>query len=224
MVVSKSALKVSALSKHDKSIPGLDSISIENDGTVVAGARNIFVAVQGVEEKVTKNIPISDSGPSEAVISSEFARKVCDSIENDKVFKGKLEFADVRVVDDKVEFTLHDGRRESIVRGAKSGEEWVPWRSVFHNAGQPYPQVAILNRARLKVLLDVLDKIAPESGDETPVYLQFTDAHNIVLRAKNYNTGQRVLGIMTNYFGKFPEDSEWEKEILRKPKRKPRVK
>jgi len=223
MILSKSALQSCSLSKRDQSVPGLDNIRIESDGTVISAARNIVLAIEGVSDELTKNIPIDNSGPVTTTISSDFARKVCDSIENDKVFKGKLEYTDISVSESKVAFVLHDGRRESTVRGNNTGDSWLPWRTIFRNAGKPLPQTAILNRARLKLLLDVLDKVSPESGDETPVYLEFTENFNILLRAKNYKTWQHVLGIMTNYQGKFPTYTDWEKSILTKPRRRPRV-
>lgn len=213
MILSKASLQISALSKRDTAIPGLDCISIEPDGTAVAASKNVVLAISPPVEDAITNIPVEDTGRNSGVIHQDLVKKVITAIGSDSAFGGRLEYCDMSGDGSRVIFSVHDGRNPGTIRGRKEHDGWVPWKKIFSGRHGDGKQV-ILNRSRLKILLDVLDKIAPENGGETPVYLEFTTEGDVLLRAKNYITGQRILGVMTNYKGKWQEDTEWERRIL----------
>jgi hypothetical protein len=191
----------------------LDNIRIESDGTVVSASRNIFIAVSPVDPEAKKNLPLNETPKCAATIPSELVNKVIQAIGTDNSFGGRLEFADIQNHSGKIEFTIKDDKNKTVtISGDEAKGSWVPWRDMIrHNGGTT--GTFILNRQRLQSLLAVLDRVVPAKGSETPVYLEFTSDNNVIVRGKNYITGQYVYGVMLSYKGEWLARTEWEDNI-----------
>jgi hypothetical protein len=199
-------------------IPMLDNIKIESDGTVVSASRNIIIAISPVAPEAKKNLPIEESPQCSATIPSELANKVIQAIGNDTSFGGRLEYADISKENGKVLFTVKDEHNKTVrIEGDEARGTWVPWRD-YTSGYESVTGTFILHRQRLQMLLSILDKVIPAKGSETPVYLEFTKDNNVIVRGKNYITGQYVYGIMMSYKGEWLAQSEWEDGIRSKAK------
>lgn len=236
MIISKAALGVAVVAAKDSAVPMLGYVRFETDGSIIAAARNMIVVVGPVPEEVRKEVPLyRRETPVSAgfCITGETVKKVSTAIGVDKLFGGRLEFADVTAPDSQGRciFTLHDGRREQKIEArARIEKEWVPWRDIVKEAlsGRRGTlavegERTILNRVRLRMMLDVIDKAAPDrGGGESPAYLEFTGKDDIIVRSVNYVTGQRVIGVMTSYkggVGVWLKESDWERRLYAVAKR-----
>jgi hypothetical protein len=221
MIFSKASLQVIGISKKDLNVPMLDCIRLEKNGTVVGVAKNVIVAVEGLSEKIVHNVPLSSEGGSGCTISAETIKHILSSIK-DVAFGGILEYVNVKVEGNKVAFEYRDGKRSSAVTASSYPGKWVKWKEMFKSAFMKKQEVkVILNRSRLKMLLDLLDKTAPDNGGESAVYLEFTTDNNLVLRAKNYVTGQWTYAVMTSYkmgLDIWPQETEFERDIKKSGK------
>ena len=223
MIVSKSSLLAVQVTAKDKDIPALDNVRLEADGTMVGAAGNVVVAVSPVNPKVAAQVPLDDSGPGAATISAETVRKALKLLTADKTFGGLLEHCDIDVDDDNALFTFTDGKRKHTMKGRLYPYDYIPWRAIIEQAlGSKEPTRVILNRARLRLLLETVEKICPDSTGQHPVYLEFTDYGDVICRARNPVTGQRVVATMKNYaFGSsaWLKEDEWEERLAGKKKK-----
>ena len=234
MIVSKASLQLSALAKKDTTVPQLENIKVESDGTVVAANRNTVIAMSPVPDEAKRNLPTRESEPCEGMIPRDLAQRAMTAIGRDRMFGGRLEFADVSKERGDIKFKVVDEKNKTAtLEDEEPRGEWVPWRQIITEHGKTIGTF-ILNRSRLHILLDILDRAAPDSGGETPVYLEFTEDNYLVIRARNYITGQDVFGVMMSYKGAQLEQSEWEegiragktistRERRREPRRTPRT-
>jgi hypothetical protein len=217
MIVSKSSLLSVLVTAKDKDIPALDNIRLEADGTVIGAAGNVVLAVSPVHEKVAAQVPLDDSGPGEATIAADTVRKALKLLQADKTFGGLLEHCDIAVHDDEAVFTFTDGKRKHTMNGRLYRHAYIPWEKILETAmHSKEPTRVVLNRARLRLLLDTIEKICPDSTGQNPVYIEFTSLGDIICRARNAVTGQRVLATMKNYsFGKsaWLSEDEWERRL-----------
>jgi hypothetical protein len=209
MILSKSALQIVVLCKKEAAIPILDNVRIEIDGTVISSARNIILAVS----PVSVDTPFKSEGEGvECTLTSDTIKKVVSAIGVDTVFGGKLEFTNITKENDTITFEVRDGKRISHVAGRTYDGPWVRWKEIVDKAlNKEVVGRVVLNRARMKLLLDALEKAAPDKDGESPIYMEFTK-DDVIFRAFNYKNGQQVLGVVGMYGspGKWPERTKWE--------------
>jgi hypothetical protein len=224
MILSKSSLLISSLARKDASIPGLDCIRLEKDGTAIAASKNIVLAIEGVNTEATKNLPFENTAPLEVTITTETAQRIASAIGSDSTFGGRLEYTDVYDKGVKLCFNVCDDKnRKSTIEGTKVHYPWINWRAIFRHGARRDNKKVIINRARLDILLSVLKQIAPDKGGESPLYIEFTEDNYLIVRSVNYVTGQRIIAIVTNYFGTWPEYNAWELSIVKPLSRTPRT-
>jgi hypothetical protein len=94
------------------------------------------------------------------------------------------------------------------------------YRHAFQKANEAASRVrVVLNRKRLISLLEALDRICPDSSGEFPVFLEFTNAGDVLMKAQGHH-GQRVLGFMKAYQGgegAWMEPDAWERGMMNDP-------
>jgi len=223
LIVSKSSLLAVQVTAKDKDIPALDNVRLEPDGTMVGAAGNVVVAVSPVNPKVAAQVPLEDSGPGAATISAETVRKALKLLTADKTFGGLLEHCDIDVQEDNAHFTFTDGKRRHTMKGRLYPHKYIPWEVIIEKALTSRESTrVILNRTRLRLLLDTVEKICPDSTGQHPVYIEFTSYGDVVCRARNPITGQRVVATMKNYaFGSaaWLKEDEWEQRLAGKAKK-----
>ena len=227
MIISKSSLQVLLVTKNDK-IPVLNNIHIREDGTTIGSNGKTILAVSpvGAEARNTLKDHIGDDPLSSAItVAEETAKDVLKNIPKDTQFKGLLEHCNVKIdpeSDRGVEFTMTDGKRPKVIKGKRWMRDYIQYEEVFARVAATRKEMKIvLNRRRLMSLLDAIDKACPDSTGNSPVYIEFSDQNDIVVRSVNYANGQRVMGVMQSYKGiegQWLEEGEWERSLCGKDK------
>jgi len=227
MIISKSSLQVLLVTKNDK-IPVLNNIHIREDGTTIGSNGKTILAVSpvGAEVRNTLKDRIGDDPLSSAItVAEETAKDVLKNIPKDTQFKGLLEHCNVKIdpeSDRGVEFTMTDGKRPKVIKGKRWMRDYIQFEDVFKRVAATRKEVKIvLNRRRLMSLLDAIDKACPDSTGNSPVYIEFSDQNDIIVRCVNYVNGQKVMGVMQSYKGiegQWLEEGEWERSLCGKGK------
>lgn len=233
MILSKQNLLIAGIAKNDKAIPVLGNIHITSDGTTIASDSKILIAVSPVTEEMKENIPLEEVGKKEScTIALDTVNEILKNLPKDTLFKGLLEHANLNK--ESKRFVIHDGKQTKTLGIKFYHRPYINFKKIFGSIGNKilrgktsYSKRIVLNRKRLKDLLDVIDKVCPDTTGQSPIYLDFTEDNNILIRGVNYKTKQRVLALMSSYKGiegKFLEPDIWEENLCRKkiaiPKRK----
>lgn len=221
MIVTKSSLLAVGIVKRDKDLPKLDNVLFEPDGTVIACARNIVFAVSPPDLVKVRDAPVNGSGSLDApvIVPANYVRAVVKEVKTDKTFGGLLEYVNLRLVHEATEPTamfswIHDGTPQYLSADLYGGA-YIPYRKILSRSLSNLRMTPIrvkMNRARLKTLCDTFDKVAP-NDTEAPVYIEFSIDGDMIMRAVNVKTNQRVVAVMTHYTergGDWLSYDEWE--------------
>ncbi len=230
MILSKANLMAVTIASDDKTVPMLNNLRIESDGTTIAANGRCVLVVSPVPEEVRKGLGyMEDSGPvGDVTIAADTVKEVLRNMPKDTKFGGLLEYTDMAQGPKGITFRLRDGMRDRSIGAKVYARNYFDYRQPFAKASEEGARVRIvLNRKRLISLLTALDKICPDTSGESPVFMEIAMGDDIILKAEG-NNGQRVLGFMKTYQGGEGDwmlDNDWEKGILypRKPieKRRP---
>jgi hypothetical protein len=226
MILSRAALMATeAVAAVDK--PELVYFSL---GCCYAVNRKAAVMVSAPFTGRLQSVPLKDSGMCACSVRAESLRAVVKHMPKDTLFKGLLEYADIKVDGSMGYWTMTDGKRthttscavdrydEKLIDELRStwGNRWV--------MGTPAP-VSAVNLKRLLLLLNAFTLAGCALTGEEPLWIKVSDDGSILFRAQNYQTGQRVIGMTTGYDvdeGKEEVISEWESGVIggRRPLRK----
>ena len=230
MIVSKANLQVVHATKVDKNIPALDNVHIAEDGSTVGVGGKMMLAVSPVQKEVKKKLAnvLNESGGGNVSVSSETVRTVMRAIPTDKQFHGLLEHCNVEPLEGgEARVTMTDGKRRRNITGKLYPRDFLPWRKLMREASKVGEQGdslrLVLNLKRLLLLLQTIEKVAPDTSGDNPVWIEFTDNGYIIIRAVNMINGQRCVGVMSPYEGvegKWLENGDWERSFLEDPPKK----
>lgn len=214
MIISKASLEVRRIAALDREV----YVQFEPSGRTVAMNKKSAVVVGRVPAEVQKSIPLPKTELDRPVtMGLEHLTQVAKAIGKDTVFGGLLENASVTFDKggDEVVFTVTDGKHEKTIRGRDVGRRfdtkaildsmreqlgWAEAAEAVHGAEGGGERIFAINRKRLMVLLDVVDKAFPDTSGESPVWL-VTGRDNILLLGFDYRTGQPMGGMMKVYKG-----------------------
>jgi len=222
MIVSKNALQVVNLTAPDKQVPLLDTVHIREDGGIVAANRDVVILVSPVKEEVKGAYPLKSRETEEVTISSDSIRDIIKYIGVDKRFGGLLDNCDIVKKGEKVEVMCYDGQRTKVFEG-KCYPEYFEYMQLLTRVCEDSNNIrVVLNVKRLKALIDTIDKVCMDRGDFAPIFFEFTNSGDILIRAVDAKIGTRVMAVIRSLPGsKFLDYSAWEKQFL---KRKPEAK
>lgn len=219
MIVSKAALQAATLCAADKDVPALSMIQIEPDGTVVAANGKAIIAVSPIMAKIREAVPLPDKDRMDegVVLGLDTVRDLVKQIGKDTQFKGLLDHVSLRLVEPGkpgIVATTTDGKRRTettIRRIRETGIDWLPkLREAF---GEPMALGGggkwVVNRLRLRSVVDTLDRVCPYSGDFSPVFWTFFQSGTAIVRTENELTGQRAVVILSGIAGEQIEDGDW---------------
>jgi len=220
MIISKQNLLPVALTKPDKNIPVLDCLRIENDGSSIGGNGKSFIVVSPVPENLKVKVgKIYGNEKSESVtVTSETVKEVLKNIPSDSKYGGLLEHTEVISKEgNAVDFVLYDGARKRNISGKVNPALYPPYRKLFQRALDNKKSIQlVVNSKRFLPLIETLIKCSNDSGDFSPMYIEFTEENDIVIRMINPKTEQRCIGIMWSNKGpeaKWLEESTFEKGL-----------
>jgi hypothetical protein len=156
--------------------------------------------------------------------SSAFANKLNKNMPKDKVLGGILEHCDIESIGPNVKATFHDGESPFAIRGKKYKGVFAPFRKLLRRilSKKKESMKVIVNRSRLKLLLETIDKICSSNTQEV-IFIEFTDENDLILRAVNSVTNQRILATMKSY--RYNEKDwlkhdRWEQKLTGENKKK----
>jgi len=235
MIVSKSNLQVVNVTKLDKNIPALDNVHLAEDGSTVAIGGKMALVVSPVDDKAKKKIEnvIEDEGAGGITISSDTVKQIIKDMPADRKFGGLLEHCNIKKLGNgtDVRVTTTDGKRKRSIVGKLFDKDFLPYRELFKvaieksNSGDS--KRIVLNLKRLLILLQTIEKVAPDTSGDNPIWIEFTDNDYVIIRGVNMITGQRCVGVMNSYKnteGKWLEVNEWERSFLYSKKLKKKLK
>ena len=237
MIVSKANLQVVHTTKVDKAIPAIDNVHIAGDGSTVGVGGKMMLVVSPVSEEIKlklKNV-VAEKGAGGISVSSDTVRSILKSIPPDRQFKGLLEHCNIEPTEGgEALITMSDGKRKKHITGKLYPRGFLPWETMMKDAMQSCEDNGksvkegnnaiggnmrlVLNLKRLTLLLTTIEKVAPDTSGDNPVWIEFTKSNYIVIRGLNMITGQRVVGVMSPYEGaegKWLELDEWEKTFVK---------
>lgn len=232
MILSKANLSAVTIAADDKTVPMLNNLHVAADGTTVAANGRCIIAVSPVPSEVASTLGYMENSGShgDLTIAADTIKEVLRNMPRDAKFDGLLEFTDLAKGEKGVTFRLRDGMRDRSIGAKLFTRSYFEYRKAFQKAAESGARVrVVLNRKRLISLLTAIDKVAPDSSGESPVYMEITMGDDIVLKAEGDN-GQRVLGFMKAYQGgegNWLLDNAWEQgmkgrgEVAQVVKRKP---
>lgn len=240
MIVSKQNLLVVHTTKADSAIPALDNVHIAADGSTVGVGGKMLLAVSPVNEKVKDKLQniLEEHGAGDITISSETVKSILKRFGMaDKKFDGMLDHCNIETINEReCRVTQTDGKRRDRFTGKVYRREYVNYKSVLRTAMESVTgsnnlvcehcgkemdvdksKKIVLNLKRLLLLLQTIEKIAPDSSGDSPVWIEFTESDYIVIRGINMVNGQRVVGIMspfTGVEGKWLDPNDWELSLI----------
>ena len=232
MIISKQNLLVVHTTKVDSAIPALDNVHIARDGSTIGVGGKMLLAVSPVDEKVKEKLAniLPEEGEGDITISSETVRGILKRFGTaDKKYDGLLDHCNIeKTSEGDCRVTQTDGKRRDRFTGKVYRREFVPYKKVIQPAmqnvtgkGKTESKKIVLNLKRLLLLLQTVEKIAPDSSGDSPVWIEFTDNDYIVVRGINMVNGQRTIGIMSSYSGvegKWLEPNDWELSLAKDEK------
>lgn len=236
MIVSKANLQAVHTTKVDKNIPAIDNVHVAEDGSTIGIGGKMMLAVGPVKDEVKRKLKnvLPEKGEGGLTINSDTIRDIIKNIPADKQFYGLREHCNVERDGDEVLVTMTDGKRKKRTRGRLFPREFLPYKSLVKKAMETSDSGRsvriVLNLKRLILLLQTIERAAPDTTGENPVWIEFTDKNYIIIRGLNMINGQRCVAIMSPYEGtegKWLELDEWERSFLDEPKvkhKKPIVK
>jgi hypothetical protein len=230
MILSKIALQLVALTGKNKSAPVFDYICIEPDGTVVATNGRVLSLVSPVADTIKAKVPLTKKDNADCfgeriLLTSEAVRTILKAIPKDTQFKGLLEHCSIWLDSEgstTVKVQVTDGRRTSDLTLRRINSEYITYEKVLKEASESRLMVGtdniqcVLNRKRMSLLVDALDKVCPYDGEFSPIYWEFTKRGHVIVRAQNELTKQRMFSVFGKaewQDGEWVEWDEWEKHI-----------
>lgn len=229
MILSKANLTAVVIAADDKTVPMLNNLHVEADGTTVAANGRCMLAVSPVPDEVRGGLGYMDDSGSlgDITIAADTVREVMRNMPRDAKFGGLLEYTDMARANKEggVVFRLRDGMRDRTIGAKIYSRSYFDYRAAFQKATEAGTRARlVLNRKRLISLLEAMDKICPDSSGESPVYIDITRDDDILIKTEGHH-GQRVIGFMKAYQGgegTWMEPNDWEKKMtMQAVKRKP---
>jgi len=191
------------------------------EGAAYALNRKAAIMLSPMTEERAKVTPLNNTGNFKFSVTAEAVRSIIKLIPADKLFKGLLECTDVSVNGSTAEWTVSDGRRNHLMKcncGTYDDRLISGLRKTWNRRweeGNP-AKISALNITRVAVLFDAMKYAGCASSGEEPVWLRCCDDGTVLLRAVNYGTQQRVLGMCAAYDaeeGQMPEWTQWERQL-----------
>ncbi len=216
MIISKANLQAIAAVRTDKGAANLNVLYLEKDGSTYCVSQTALIAVSPVGEETRKKVSyLNETNLEDTVIlNGETVNDILRNMPRDTLFQGLLEHCDV---DDNAKVTLTDGKQQKEIKGIKQKMIPMPYRNVLRKMlNNKQMARSVVNLVRLKVLLEAVEKACGDQSGELPIYIEFSQSNDIIIRVDHPRHPQRVVAIMTSYKGAESEwisQDKWEKSL-----------
>jgi hypothetical protein len=219
MYFSKGNLLVVDVVSSDMQQGIITGVHIDSDGSTVGtdgGTLLVVEPVAVVPGHFPDVGPLAPVGASGVTVDAEVVRQAIKNMPKDKVMQYA---AMTETVTGETEFTTVGKRKRQKVAGWPMSGAYPGWRNMVRDARELATRTRVaVNRRKLAALLKVMDAACPDSGGDNVAFLEVGgDNDMVVLRAKNYQTGQHAVGMMApvRTGGQWLANSDWEARIVR---------
>jgi hypothetical protein len=232
MLLSRANLSVIDIALKDSTDPVLHQMHVEPDGSTVASDGSVLMAVSPVTERPAAMPEFSGEANAQKTLAAEGFLGVLPNVVSQArrdMPRGALglELGFAALTGNQpgragVELTTTDLNRNLKVEGRKAKRRFPEWRGVLREGRQGpggTPQevrrVAVDRKALVR-LLRALDAAAPDPENVVFLEIPAGEGAGLVLRARNYQTGQSVVGLAMsiNTRGEWLPLSPWEEGIF----------
>lgn len=200
-------------------------LQFNSDGSALASNKKVFVALEGVSEAIREKLtvlPGGDLSQERISVTPETAREILKNVPKDRTYSGLLEHVDVAVgADDAVVVECTDGKRSRKLKFKQRGrysDQGAVLRHLYRVLDEGEFTLC-LNRKRLLLMLEAMDKAAEDTSGEAPVWIGISKRGDVALRGFDYKMGRAVLGYIHAYDPEEavqPEKSPWEQRFSEK--------
>lgn len=211
MRIHKSNLSSVDLVSADKTMPLLNNLRIEKDGTTAVCNREAVLVVSpygSVREKV------SDSFAG-VTVAAGTAQEVLKSLPRGTGYDELLDAVDVTREDDgRVVFRYSDGVRRRAIEAREFTQPYVRYKEIIRKRLSTKKSIKlVVNRKRMADVFKTLNKVAPDPSGEFPVFLEFSE-DAVIIRCIHPKTQQRIICVVNQaYTSKWMDENEWERSL-----------
>lgn len=214
MNLNKANLNVVSVVNVDKDMPLLNNVHVSADGSTVAANRRATIAVEG----------LSTPTGSSVTIAAETIKEVLKALPSDKRFGDLLDNVKLSCSSGAAVFVFNDGVRSRSIEARTYKHGFIDYRERFRRASTDSSYNVVINRKRLLSVLQALEKIAPDSSGEFPLFLEFTRTH-LLIRLQHPKTGQHIVcAIVLSEVDQWLERNKWEESLTGEDKTKTKTK
>lgn len=217
MIVSKSALQVVNATAEDNQIKVLDNVHIEEDGSVIASNRESVVVVTPIRSDIREKLPLKENDSEAVTISSDTIKELIRFIGVDKQYNGLLEHCDIVKEDENVKMTCYDSmKRPRVIQARAFPGAYFPYLELIKRIyAKKMPIQIKVNRVRFANLLMTIEKVCGDNSDFAPLYIEFSEDGDMIVRAESKRTGQKVIAVSRGLTNKnWLEPEAWEKKLI----------
>jgi len=212
MFLSKANLETIQAVRKDKSTPALYVMYMERKGSTVCVSQRAVMAVGPVKKEIREKLKfLSETEQTQDVVTLQGATidVVLKNMPSDTMFKGLLEHCDINEQGTAV---LSDGKMSKSIRGKVVKMKPMPYRELLRRAlVKKKVARSAVNLSRLRAMLDSIEKACGDKSGELPIFIEFSDQDDIIIRTEHPRFGQRIIGIMTALRGgTWLKEDEWE--------------
>ena len=205
MKIHKSALASAQVVRVDKDMPLLNNVHFTEDGDTVASNRRALIMCEGVDKDPDMEAVTVNAVTIQEVLKALPAER--------KRFGNLLDVVEMREEDGITFFEFSDGVRERKIEAKTYTHGYVKYKEILERVYARKGKGLVVNRARLGVVLKALEKIAPDTSGEFPLFIEFTD-EEMILRCVHPVTGKMIVCVMwLSTAEEWLEDSRWEKKV-----------
>ncbi len=220
--ITRASLAVAGAASTDKKEPAINRVHLAKDGTTVASNGAMILAVGPPDHTRMDAFPSTDHSepdlPADGVgISIQTVADIRRNLPTEK--RMALQQAAVTRCDTKVDLLITDGAQEKTLSVAPMRGKFPKWKEMLAQARKKATVARVcVSRRDLMKMLRAIDEACPDRGAFNPVFIEIGERDDeLILRSQNYETKQRVVGMMTSIKikgdGWLPED-DWERGVF----------
>jgi len=218
---NKANLMVKEVASKDPADPGLAQVHFARDGSSVSANGWALLAVSPIDKEKAESFPDMEEPnkrpPKEGVgIPTRVINDVLRNMPHDT--RPQLQYVQLtKCSPARVELMTTDGDGTTKIGGRPIRGKFPKWQDKIAEVRDRKVKARVcIDRRRLIAILQAMDKACPDPGNLNPVYLEIGgETDQLYLRAENYESGQRAVGIVApiDTRGQWIEDDDWEDEL-----------
>lgn len=203
VIYSKNNLQVVQLSADKNKFDIASLVSLNPDGSSAAVNDNSLILVSPSQKKI-RNAFILKEGEKQKenfLFNSKQVKNILSSIPTDKQFKGLLEQVLIEKENElTVKASVTDGISTNTIKIKINKRKFIDYKEVLSNIYKSKSKSKIcLNRKKLLKILSIMEKTAPDSTGEAPVFLEEKEGGEILLRCYDPKFKQISTAVMNQY-------------------------